>query len=223
MSDIERSSRASDSVEDAVKRAMREVDPIIPKRRKRQRPPVGVLREDDLTMRPVLDFGREDLGDRGATAQAPSGQDPRFARIDEAAFDAPEQAAPQLVSRKRGTRVLRELLRGVGVAVLVLIAVTAPFFLMAVVGLWLLVSVSMFLVFGAERVWIWIAKGASKFALRLPRQGAGLFMWLDGVAYRWDLVLDRFPDGSVDRLYMPDFATCHQLILQERQAGKARL
>ncbi len=223
MSDIERSSRADDSVEDAVKRALREVDTIIPQRRKRQRPPFGVLRDKDLTLRPVAEFETDTKDAQDLGSKQPNLPDPRFVRLEDASIDTSDTNDEPSALKKNSTRILREFVRGAGIAVLVLVAVTAPFFLMAVVGLWLLASVSAFLVFGAERVWIWVAKTASKLAFRFPRQGAGLFLWLDSVAYRWDLVLDRFPEGTVDGLYMPDFATCHQMLLQDRQAPKPGL
>lgn len=43
------------------------------------------------------------------------------------------------------------------------------------------------------------------YARRRPNRAAELHRKLDAFAMKWDAVLDRFPEGSVDGLYLPDF------------------
>lgn len=50
-------------------------------------------------------------------------------------------------------------------------------------------------------------RGAYAFLRRRnPRLAASVYRGLDTFAYRWDVVLDRFPEGTVDALYLPDLS-----------------
>lgn len=99
-----------------------------------------------------------------------------------------------------------------------------PGLVLGAVALWILGTVAAFLTLGGERIWSAVSTIAAFYASMRPAKAAGLYAWLDSVAYRWDGVLDRFPDGSVDSLYMPDFQhmedtkRLNKAILKERLA-----
>ncbi|MEP4196444.1 MAG: hypothetical protein ABJL99_12505 [Aliishimia sp.] len=63
-----------------------------------------------------------------------------------------------------------------------------------------------FLFFGSERVWNAVSRGLTRYEARAPKRAAKLLDRLDAFAVHWDALLDRFPEGSVEGLYMPDFA-----------------
>ena len=81
----------------------------------------------------------------------------------------------------------------------------------------------MFLFVGAERIWDWVAGLLAFVQKRSPKMGEKFRTWLDTVAYRWDWVLDRFPDGAVDTLYMPDFSTRAEFKARDEAAIADRL
>ncbi|THH34260.1 hypothetical protein E4Z66_19300 [Aliishimia ponticola] len=101
-------------------------------------------------------------------------------------------------------------------AALLLLVVLMPALMFLLFVLFLTVIAGIFLAFGSDSVWETVARQTARFAARHPEQGKTLFRWLDSVACRWDLALDCFPDGTVDALYMPDFANFQS----ERDARK---
>lgn len=58
---------------------------------------------------------------------------------------------------------------------------------------------------GTDRVWGFVGNRFKSFARRHPERASRIGSKLDSVALRWDAFLDRFPDGSVDGPYLPDF------------------
>lgn len=77
-----------------------------------------------------------------------------------------------------------------------------------VVGLLLLSIFAMtvvFLILGYDGFWQRAMGMARWYAARRPSRAAELHRKLDSFAMRWDAILDRFPEGSVDGLYLPDF------------------
>lgn len=69
----------------------------------------------------------------------------------------------------------------------------------------LLMVVMAFYIAGGEQIWRGVILGLHDLADRDPRRAARIRHRLDTLANGWDQFLDRFPTGSVDRLYMPDF------------------
>lgn len=72
---------------------------------------------------------------------------------------------------------------------------------------------------GSEQIWRGVVLALHDLAETDPRRAARIRLRLDQMAIRWDRFLDRFPSGSVDRLYMPDF----QALSQEEARDEARL
>ena len=88
---------------------------------------------------------------------------------------------------------------------LALLVLLRPWLVIGLTVLALLILVGVFLIAGYDGFW----KGAMKlgrwYASRRPARAAVLHARLDRFAVRWDAILDRFPEGSVDALYLPDF------------------
>ena len=97
---------------------------------------------------------------------------------------------------------------------LVGLALFRPGLVIFTIVLTLATIVGAFLILGADRIWDAVAGILARVQKRSPARGEKMRKWLDTVAYRWDGVLDRFPDGAVDVLYMPDFS--HRALEQQR-------
>ncbi|MBM1816650.1 hypothetical protein [Pseudosulfitobacter pseudonitzschiae] len=133
---------------------------------------------------------------RAAVAQAlpdagPQPLQPDFAR----------QMAHQSILR---ARKFRPSCRQILWATLALIVLLRPAWivLMLVLGAFLILGV--FVAFGADRVWSGAVDLLKWYIARAPERGARLVERMDRFACRWDKLLDRFPDGWVDGLYLPD-------------------
>lgn len=74
----------------------------------------------------------------------------------------------------------------------------------------LLLVIGTFMTLGADRIWHGILAWLDRVEARDPARAAALRCKLDRFACRWDGVLDIFPDGMVDSLYMPDFQAMKQ-------------
>ncbi|WP_299142514.1 hypothetical protein [uncultured Tateyamaria sp.] len=90
------------------------------------------------------------------------------------------------------------------VSTLLLLVVRPHWF---VIGLVLTIAVvtGAFMTLGADRIWRGVLNWLDRVAARDPARAQQLRVRLDRFACRWDGVLDMFPDGMVDGLYMPDF------------------
>jgi hypothetical protein len=69
-----------------------------------------------------------------------------------------------------------------------------------------LAVVCAFLTLGHDGFWLRAMRLGSWYATRNPQRAARLQKMLDAFAMRWDMILDRLPEGSVDGLYLPDFS-----------------
>ncbi len=90
----------------------------------------------------------------------------------------------------------------VGIALLVLLR---PWLVVGLLFLSLFVFVGIFLILGYDGFWRRAMGLARWYAQRRPSRAAEMHRKLDAFAMRWDSILDRFPEGSVDGLYLPDF------------------
>ncbi len=127
-------------------------------------------------------------------------------RASRAAPSQPKRSvAPGLlgrtVARVRAFRPTRRQIVWSAVALIVLLR-PAWVVLMLVLGLFLVMGV--FAAFGSDRVWSGAVGLLKWYMNRAPAKGARLAARIDGFACRWDNLLDRFPDGWVDALYLPD-------------------
>ena len=89
-----------------------------------------------------------------------------------------------------------------GIALLVLFR---PWLVVGLLLLSLFVMVGVFLILGYDGFWRRAMGAARWYAQRRPDRAVELHRKLDNFAMKWDAILDRFPEGSVDGLYLPDF------------------
>ncbi|QFT57938.1 hypothetical protein FIU94_03795 [Sulfitobacter sp. THAF37] len=91
----------------------------------------------------------------------------------------------------------------IGTAVLLL--VFRPWLVLGIALLGLFVMVGVFLILGYDGFWRRAMGLARWYARRNPSRAVEMHRRLDDFAMKWDAILDRFPEGSVDGLYLPDF------------------
>jgi hypothetical protein len=89
-----------------------------------------------------------------------------------------------------------------------------PWLVVGIVLLSLMIFTGVFLILGYDGFWKRGMAIARWYARRSPDRAAAMQVRLDRFAMQWDAVLDRFPEGTVDGLYLPDF--------QELEAAEAR-
>lgn len=94
-----------------------------------------------------------------------------------------------------------------------------------VIGFVLLLMVfgACFALFGADAVWGAVMRRFAWFAQKYPARAARFATRMDAIALRWDSFLDRFPDGTVDGLYLPDFQSFNAAEERHAAAMDARL
>jgi len=90
-------------------------------------------------------------------------------------------------------------------ACLALLIVFRPWLVLGLIFLSLFIVAGIFLILGYDGFWRRAMGLARWYARRRPSRSAELHRKLDNFAMKWDAVLDRFPEGSVDGLYLPDF------------------
>ena len=69
----------------------------------------------------------------------------------------------------------------------------------------LFVFLGAIVLFGADRTWRAVMRVFKFFVRQSPEKAHRFVKRMDRVALGWDGFLDRFPEGSVDGLYLPDF------------------
>ncbi len=129
-----------------------------------------------------------------------------MAEPDAAPLPAP---APSLVRTLIGTAIahikgFRPTRRQIIAAALILVVLIWPAWVIFFAVLNLIVVLGVFLCFGGDRVWGGVVRALSWYIQRAPERGTRLTARIDRFADRWDGILDRFPDGWVDGLYLPD-------------------
>ena len=110
-------------------------------------------------------------------------------------------------------RAFRPTPRHLALASLALLAVVRPHWFVVTGALVVALIVGSFMLLGSDRVWRMVLAHLVRVEARNADRAALLRTGLDRFACRWDAILDFFPDGMVDGLYMPD--------LQAMQDGEA--
>lgn len=90
-------------------------------------------------------------------------------------------------------------------ASLALLVFFRPWLVVGLMFIGVIIFVGVFLILGYDGFWRRAMSLARWYARRRPERAAVLHRKLDTFAMRWDAILDRFPEGSVDGLYLPDF------------------
>ncbi|UOA28346.1 hypothetical protein [Pseudosulfitobacter sp. DSM 107133] len=163
----------------------------------------------------TLSLIRDLVTDENVTPEAPRAPSPRAQMaatpVEHVAVTAgPARRATQgrakdalhrVVARLRGFRPSR---RQIIWAAIALVVVLRPAWVVLALVLGLFLVLGVFLAFGPDRLWAGTVALLKWYIARAPERGARLAAWIDGFAYRWDSLLDLFPDGWVDALYLPD-------------------
>ena len=121
----------------------------------------------------------------------------------------------RLAGRVRGYRPTP---RHVAFAVIVLLAVLRPWLLLALLLLPVVIVAGLFLAVGYDRFWAGVLRLYKRYHARRPQRAERLRRKADAFALRWDAFLDRFPEGSVDALYLPDLNSLQQQEARHEQA-----
>lgn len=128
----------------------------------------------------------------------------------------------QMKSRATGYRPTRKHLIIGAAAVLLLLR---PWLVVGLVFLLVMTIVCVFLIVGYDGFWQRVVGLGRWYAARNPEKADRLNQKLDRFAMKWDSFLDRFPEGTVDGLYLPDLADLakaevrHDEALDRRFAG----
>ena len=122
--------------------------------------------------------------------------------------DLPEPEAVDVKIRKasrRRIRAKRPPARAVILSLLALAVVLRPWLVFGVLFVTVFVVLGVFLALGYDGFWQRAMALGRWYAARQPERAAALHARLDAFAMKWDAMLDRFPEGTVDGLYLPDF------------------
>lgn len=113
----------------------------------------------------------------------------------------------------------------IALAVLALFVIMRPWLVIGLLVLFLIIMTGVFLMVGYDGFWQGTIKFGRWYASRRPHRAEILHARLDRFAVGWDAILDRFPEGTVDGLYLPDFGEMasaedrHSEAMDRRLAG----
>ncbi|MBY5933804.1 hypothetical protein KUV51_12410 [Tateyamaria omphalii] len=113
--------------------------------------------------------------------------------------------------------------RHVALALSALLIVLRPHWFVIGAVLGLVIVAGAFLMLGSDRIWRGILAWLDRVETRDSARAAELRGKLDRFACLWDGVLDIFPDGMVDSLYMPDFQAMQQADIDHERVVNDRL
>ncbi len=119
--------------------------------------------------------------------------------------DIPANAVGGMVARmKSGAAGYRPTVWHVLAACSVLILLFRPWLVVGLLVLGIFLFSGVLLVLGYDGFWQQAMRLARWQANRNPEKSEDILRKLDGFAMRFDAFLDRFPEGTVDGLYLPD-------------------
>ncbi|WP_299049207.1 hypothetical protein [uncultured Tateyamaria sp.] len=181
------------------------------------------------------------------TAPAAAAPEATRAFVDRTVDDAPRrrasdlpnlETAKQTANRRPGllSRLGMSLARPVGalrgfqpttrhlaLASVALLCVVRPHWIVIGTVLMLAMVLGAFMVLGSDRIWHGVLAWLDRVEARDSARACELRGKLDSFACRWDGILDIFPDGMVDSLYMPDFQAMQQAEIDHQQVVSDRL
>jgi hypothetical protein len=141
--------------------------------------------------------------------------DPAAPEADAPKAKKPAMHKPLLNRAKPGLRVRPGyLLLGLFAAY----ALWQPMIAMIMVGVVLVLGIVAFATIG-EKIWRGVMLAMHDLAETDPERAVRIRQRLDRFAMKWDTFLDRFPDGTVDAFYMPDF----QVLSQDEARREAKM
>jgi len=132
---------------------------------------------------------------------------------------------PQPQEPATGLRGYRPKPAYIVLALAALLIFMRPWLVLGLVLLFAFITVGVFLITGYDGFWQGVIRTARWYARRRPSRADAIHARLDRFAVRWDAFLDKFPEGTVDGLYLPDFGAIeaadrrHGEALERRLAG----
>jgi hypothetical protein len=111
----------------------------------------------------------------------------------------------------------------IALALFALLVLLRPWLVFGVVFLAGFVTVGIFLITGYDGFWQGVIRISRWYTARRPSRAKAAYEKLDRFAVRWDAILDRFPEGSVDGLYLPDFGELAEADVRHDAAVERRL
>ncbi len=135
-----------------------------------------------------------------ATKAAPGTGRAAFAELPQ--DNETEGRMARLKSRVTG---YRPTARHVVLACAALLILFRPWLVAGLLFLGIFIITGIFLVLGYDGFWRRAMAVARWHARRNPERSVELHLRLDNFAVKFDAFLDRFPEGTVDGLYLPDF------------------
>lgn len=111
----------------------------------------------------------------------------------------------------------------IGLMAILALVFFRPHWVFLSVVLVLFLTLGAFVLLGADRVWGGAMRGLKYLGQRSPEKVQQWVKRLDKFALRWDAILDRFPEGAVDGLYLPDFQSLMEAEDQHDAVIDARL
>ena len=120
-------------------------------------------------------------------------------------------------------RAYRPTVAHIVLACLALFVLMRPWLVVGLLILSVIVLIGVFLITGYDGFWQGVVKISRWYARRRPSRAAAIHARLDRFAVRWDSILDRFPEGTVDALYLPDFGDLAQADARHGEALDRRL
>lgn len=172
--------------------------------------------------------GPQDAAPRAFTERTPPPAPRRRATdLPELEKDTYEQKRTGVLHRLMGTisrvRRFEPTTRHLALASAALLFVVRPNWFVIAAVIILVAVVATFVSLGADRIWTSVLNWLDRIEMKNPGRAEDLRAKLDTFAYRWDSVLDVFPDGMVDSLYMPDFQSLQQAEAEHQQVVAERL
>lgn len=141
--------------------------------------------------------------------------------------EKPQNAAPNQSLDGTGlmdrARAYRPTVSHIVLACIVVIVFMRPWLVFGLLILFAFAVVGVFLITGYDGFWRGVVKVNRWYARRRPSRAAALHERLDRFAVRWDSILDRFPEGTVDGLYLPDFGDLANADARHNEALERRL
>ena len=156
-------------------------------------------------------------------AEAPQAKPARKARAPRQASALRQRMQGHLDAGKArvlGYRPTRRHIFWGGFALLVLLR---PWLVVGLMFLLAFVVVGIFLILGYDGFWRRGMAIGRWYARRNPERSVEMHRKLDQFAVRFDAFLDRFPEGTVDGLYLPDFGDVAEAEARHAEAMERRL
>ena len=159
------------------------------------------------------------LGRKAATAdQAPKAQSAASA-TPRSVHSVEDAGLIQWIKAYRPTRA------HIALAAFVLLILLRPWLVFGIVFLTGFIMVGVLVITGYDGFWQGVIRVSQWYIKRRPERAQAVYQKLDRFAVRWDAILDHFPEGSVDGLYLPDFGELatvdarHEDAVERRMAG----